>query len=166
MSTPAGEDAVRRTVTVPAAARRAFVVFTDGLATWWPREFTWSGEVLDTIGIEPGPDGLCYERGPHGFTVHWGRVLAWEPPDRLLLTWQISPRRVPEPDPSRASEVEVRFVAEGPERTRVELEHRGFARHGEEADAYRRGMEAGWDQLIDRYAIATEGGERAEVPGR
>jgi uncharacterized protein YndB with AHSA1/START domain len=166
MSTVEGEDVIRRTFTVPVAPERAFAAFTDGLATWWPPEFTWSGDVLDTIGIEPRRDGFCFERGPHGFTVHWGRVLVWEPPGRLVLTWQISPRRVPEPDPARASEVEVRFAAGAGQRTRVELEHRGFRRHGDEGEAYRAGMEGGWDQLVERFAAVLAGGTHNDGPGQ
>jgi uncharacterized protein YndB with AHSA1/START domain len=83
-------------------------------------------------------------------------VLVWEPPRRLVLAWQISPERAPEPDPAKASEVEVRFVAEGPSVTRVELEHRGFERHGAGGAGYRAGMGApqGWPYILDRYAMA------------
>jgi uncharacterized protein YndB with AHSA1/START domain len=151
--TPA-DDAIRRTFTVPATPDRAFALFTDELATWWPPEYTWSQGLLETIAIEPRAGGLCSERGPHGFRIDWGRVLTWSPPERLVFTWQISPERVPEPDPSRASEVEVRFAPDGTERTRVELEHRAFARHGEGADAYRGGMEGGWDHLVARFTAA------------
>ena len=152
--TTAPDDAIRRTFTVPVAADRAFVLFTEGLGTWWPREFTWSQGLLESIAMEPRAGGLCSERGPHGFRVDWGRVLAWEPPERVVFNWQISPQRVPEPDPSRASEVEVRFAADGAQHTGVALEHRAFARHGEGADAYRSGMEGGWDHLVARYTDA------------
>ncbi|HET8726192.1 MAG TPA: SRPBCC domain-containing protein, partial [Alphaproteobacteria bacterium] len=83
-------------------------------------------------------------------------VLAWEPPHRLVLAWQISPRREPEPDPARASEVEVRFASEGPSVTRVAFEHRGFANHGADADGYRAGLDSaqGWTFILDRYAAA------------
>ncbi len=150
------EDEVRRTATLRVPADRAFAVFTDGLAIWWPPEYTWAGDALDTIGIEPREGGRCFERGPHGFWCDWGRVLVWDPPHRLVLSWQISPERVPEPDPAKASEVEVRFVAEGPSACRVELEHRGFERHGEGGAGYRAGMDSaeGWTYILDRYAAA------------
>ena len=69
--TTAPEDAIRRTFTVPVAADRAFALFAEGLGTWWPREFTWSQGLLESIGMEPRAGGLCSERGPHGFTVDW-----------------------------------------------------------------------------------------------
>lgn len=145
---------IQLTVTVAAPAERAFAVFVDDLATWWPKEYTWSQEVLETIAIEPGEGGRCFERGPHGFECDWGRVLVWEPPRRLVFSWQIGPDRVPEPNPARASEVEVRFTPAGESATRVELEHRGFGRHGEGAEPYREGMGSpeGWPLLLERYA--------------
>jgi uncharacterized protein YndB with AHSA1/START domain len=152
---PEPADAVRATVSVPAPRDRAFAVFTDGLGTWWPPEFTWSQDVLDTIGIEPRAGGLCFEIGPHGFRIDWGRVLTWEPPERLAFSWQIGPQRVPEPNPEKASEVEVRFVDDGPWGTRVELRHSRFDRHGEGGDDYRAAMaEQGWPYLLERYAGA------------
>jgi uncharacterized protein YndB with AHSA1/START domain len=154
--TASGEDAIRRATTVAAPLARAFTVFTEGLGGWWPAEYMWSSEVLEEIGIEPRGGGRCYERGPHGFWCDWGRVLAWDPPHRLVFSWQIGPDRTPQPDPARASEVEVRFVEEGETITRVDLEHRAFARHGEEGDSYREGLgsSAGWTRLLDRYAAA------------
>ena len=130
----------------------AFDVFTSRLAEWWVHEFTWSGrEHLDTIGIEPCLGGKAYEIGPHGFRVDWGRVLWWEPPQRLVLSWQIAPDRVPQPDPAHGSEIEVRFR---PHRdgTVVELEHRHFDRHGPAAAGYRGAMTDGWRELLGRYA--------------
>jgi uncharacterized protein YndB with AHSA1/START domain len=147
---------VRLALTVPVGAERAFELFTEGLATWWPREYSWSGEVLEDIGIEAREGGFCFELGPGGFRCDWGTVRAWEPPERLVLAWQIAPSRAPEPNPERASEVEVGFAPEGPERTRVELEHRGFERHGDEAPGYRDALasEQGWPYILDRYAAA------------
>jgi uncharacterized protein YndB with AHSA1/START domain len=141
-------------ITVPLPPDRAFARFTEGMADWWPPEYTWAQQALDAITIEPAEGGRCYERGPYGFSCDWGRVVACEPPARLVFTWQISPQRVPQPDPARASEVEVRFAAEGPGATRVELEHRHFERHGEGADAYRAAMTSrhGWPLLLERFA--------------
>lgn len=150
------QDAVRRSVTVPVPPDRAFTTFTDGMATWWPREYTWSRRTLETIGVEPRVGGHCYEIGPGGFHSDWGTVLAWEPPRRLVLAWQISPTRAPEPDPDRTSEVEVTFEPDGLEATRVEVEHRGFRRHGKGGDDYRAGLAApeGWTLMLERYAAA------------
>ncbi len=140
-------------ITVPVAPDRAFASFTEGMGSWWPPEYTWAQQALEEIAIEPREGGRCFERGPHGFSCDWGRVVAWEPPKRLAFTWQISPQRVPQPDPDRASLVEVRFSAEG-DATRLELEHRDFDRHGEGADGYRAAMESpqGWPFILERFA--------------
>jgi uncharacterized protein YndB with AHSA1/START domain len=150
------EQAIRLSMVVPASLDQAFDIFTAGLANWWPAEYTWSQEVLETIAIEPGEGGHCFERGPHGFRCDWGRVLVWEPPHRLVFTWQISPKREPEPDPAKSSEVEVRFVSEEPSHTRVEFEHRHFARHGEGGAEYRAALDSpqGWPYILDCYAKA------------
>lgn len=140
---------------VPVPADRAYAAFTVDLGSWWPPEFTWSQAGLEWIGIEPRLGGLCTEIGPHGFRVDWGRVLAWEPPDRLVLSWQISPERVPEPDPAKAGEVEVRFAPQGPDATEVAVVHSGFDRHGEGGAAYRAAMaEQGWPLILGRYAAS------------
>jgi uncharacterized protein YndB with AHSA1/START domain len=160
-------DTVRQAVLVGAPLDRAFALFTQGFGTWWPREYTWAREKLDTIAIEPREGGRCFERGPHGFQADWGRVLTWDPPHRLVFRWQISPGREPVPDPDAASEVEVRFEAEDAQSTRVELEHRGFEKHGEGGAGYAAAMgsERGWPLILDRYASAAgelAGGEDAE----
>ncbi|HEX8345851.1 MAG TPA: SRPBCC family protein, partial [Actinoplanes sp.] len=149
-----GEDtmSLRVSVLVEAAPEAAFDAFTTRVHEWWVREFTWSGrDLLDTIGIEPGPGGKAYEIGPHGFRLDWGRVLVWDPPRRVVLAWQIAPDRVPRPDPAQASEVDVSFRQQ-PGGTAVTLEHRHFERHGPDAAGYRRAMTDGWRELLDRYA--------------
>ena len=153
MTPSPADEPIRQAVTVPVPADQAFTTFAD-LARWWPHEYTWAANTLEDIGIEPHEGGHCYERGPNGFTCHWGTVLTWEPPTRLAFAWQISPDRVPEPDPAKASEVEVRFDPNGTDGTRVALEHRAFARHGDAGDAYRQGMASpqGWPLILDRYA--------------
>jgi uncharacterized protein YndB with AHSA1/START domain len=151
---------VTASVTVPVSPEVAFAAFTEKFGQWWPAEYTWSQDVLEEIGIEPGEGGICFERGPHGMRCDWGRVLTWDPPARLRFTWQISPERVPVPDPSKASEVAVRFLAEGTG-TRVELQHRCFERHGEAAADYARGMgsEQGWPLLLERFAVTVRAGD-------
>src|SRR5688572_25840184 len=108
------------------------------------------------IGIEPREGGFAFERGPHGFLVHWGRVTDWEPPDRLVFTWQIAADRSPQPDPAKASEVEVRFTDADDGGTRVAVEHRGWERHGEGAHEYRDGFEqaGAWPLVLERFAAA------------
>ena len=156
------DDATRHELTVEAPPERAFARFAEELGAWWPREYTWSGDALEAIGIEPREGGMCFERGPHGFRCDWGRMLAWEPPDRLVFTWQIGPSREPVPDPARASEVEVRF-APAAEGTRVTLEHRDFARHGDAGPGYRDalGSEQGWPYMLARVAGSAHGADRS-----
>lgn len=150
-----GNGAVRSSVHVPVSAEEAFRVFTEAFGSWWPAAYTWSGEALEAIAIEGGAGGRCFERGPQGFECDWGRVLAWDPPRRVTFAWQISPTRVPEPDPSRASEVDVTF-RDGDGGTTVELVHRGFGHHGEGAAGYRdaMGSEHGWPLILERFAAA------------
>lgn len=154
MGTVTDSKAIHQRVTVECPLEEAFARFVDDLARWWPREYTWSGDVLEKIGIEPREGGMCFEVGPHGFRCDWGRVLAFEPPHRLELSWQIGPNREPVPDEQAASTVELRFAPEGDQATRVEFEHRGFERHGESADAYREALasEQGWPYILGRYA--------------
>lgn len=130
----------------------AFRLFTDGFGRWWPREYTWGGAACAEIGMEPGLGGACREIGPHGFRSDWGRITLWEPPHHLRFTWQIAPDRAPQPDPERASEVEVLFEAQGA-RTRLVLTHAGLARHGAGWEGVRDGMASaqGWPLLLGRY---------------
>jgi uncharacterized protein YndB with AHSA1/START domain len=148
-------EPIRHTLAVPRDPAAAFRLFSDELGRWWPREYTWGQEALEAIGLEPRAGGLCYERGPHGFRCDWGRVLAWEPPHRVALAWQIGPRREPVPDPARASRVEVRFEPDGGG-TRVTLVHDGFERHGDGAAGYREAMASpqGWPYILSRLADA------------
>lgn len=142
------------TVTVEADAGDAFRKFTDELGHWWPKEYTWSGDVLEQMTIEPCVGGHCYEVGPHAFRCDWGRVTAVDAPHRIAFTWQIGASRVPEPDPAAASEVEVTFDAANGASTLVTLEHRGFERHGDDAEHYRDAMasEMGWRRILQQYA--------------
>lgn len=150
---PSSSDSTFHKVDVPLAQRHAFQLFTERFSDWWPAEYTWSQSALDTIGIEPRLNGRCTEVGPRGFQMDWGRVLAWEPPERLIITWQIGPSRVPQPDPTNASTVEFRFHESGPNATRLILEHHDFRNHGDGAEEYRDAMasEYGWPYILDRY---------------
>lgn len=149
-------DAINAGVTVPLGTDAAFTMFVDELTLWWPREYTWSGQVLDTIAIEPRPNGRCFERGPHGFECDWGRVVEVERGSSIAFLWQISPSRAPEPDPSKASLVRVRFADAGSDGTHVELTHDGFDNHGSDSTAYRDGMASakGWPWILARYGHA------------
>jgi uncharacterized protein YndB with AHSA1/START domain len=150
------QTTIRHVLTVSRPPGAAFSLFTEQLGRWWPREYTWSQDVLDEIGIEPRAEGMCYELGPHGFRCDWGRVLLWQPPHRIVFSWQISPRREPVPDPARVSVVEVRFEARTEGGTEVILEHREFERHGAGAEDYRAAMASpqGWPHILRRFAAA------------
>lgn len=138
MTTQATDTAVRTSITVDAPQDRAFDVFTKGIGTWWPPEHHILQAELAEMVFEPRVGGNVYDRGVDGSECRWARVLAYEPPNRVVFSWDISLQWRIEPDPNKTSEIEVRFVPEGPERTRVELEHRNLDRHGE-----------GWEQMRD-----------------
>lgn len=146
-------EAVRRTITVAATQERAFRVFAEQFGTWWPKKYSiGAAEQADFI-VEPKVGGRWYEVGVDGTECDTGRVTAYEPFDRLALAWHLDGSWKYDPDPGHASEVEVRFIAEGDGRTRVELEHRGFERHGAGAPAVRGGVDSpgGWDYCLAGY---------------
>jgi uncharacterized protein YndB with AHSA1/START domain len=154
MSTPAEATRVRHEVVVEAAIERAFSVFTSDFGAFKPREHNMLGvDIAETI-FEPHVGGRLYDRGVDGSECRWARVLAYEPPDRVVISWDISPQWQIESDPDKTSEVEVRFIAETPERTRVVLEHRNLDRHLEGWEAVREGVdsESGWPLYLQRYA--------------
>ncbi len=159
MSTQAEQTAIRTSITVEAPIERAFAVFVEDFDRVKPREHNMLGADIAETVFEPRAGGHIYDRGVDGSECRWARVLAYEPPDRVVFTWDISPHWRLEDDPERASEVEVRFVAETPERTRVELEHRHLDRHGEGWEGLRAGVESpdGWPLYLNRYADVVSG---------
>jgi uncharacterized protein YndB with AHSA1/START domain len=154
MNTQASDTSIRHSVVVEAPIERAFSVFTDGFGSFKPREHNLLDAPIAETVFEPHVGGHIYDRGVDGSECRWARVLVYEPPNRVVFSWDISPRWQLEPDPDKTSEVDVRFVAEGPERTRVELEHRNLDRHGEGWESERDGVdgEAGWPLYLDRFA--------------
>jgi len=131
---------VVREVVVDAPLDLAFDVFVE--QSWWPVATHHLAEPAGTrVVLEPFVGGRWYEVSADGHETDWGTVLAWQPPHRLLLTWQIAPGWTYEPDPAKASEIEVRFTAEDPERTRVTLAHRHLERYGEHAERMRQVLE-------------------------
>jgi len=146
-------DVIKLTFNIPVSVEQAFEVFTNELDSWWPKEYTWSGRVLDTVKIEPFQGGRCFERGPHGFECDWGRVLTWAPPNQIIFTWQISPDRVPEPDPEKVSEVELSFSETANEKTFLKFEHRNLNKHGENAESYKQALNSpqGWLYIFNCY---------------
>ncbi len=153
MSTQAQAASIKLEIVVQAPVERAFAVFVEDFDRIKPREHNLLGvDVAETV-LEPRVGGHIYDRGVDGSECRWARVLAYEPPDRIVFSWDISPRWRLETDPGRASEVEVRFVSETPERTRVELEHRHLDRHGEGWESARDGVagDGGWPLYLGRY---------------
>ena len=153
MSTQAQATSVRSEIVVDAPVERAFAVFTEQFDRIKPREHNMLGvDIAETV-FEPRVGGSIYDRGVDGSECRWARVLACEPPERVVFSWDIGPTWQIETDPGRASEVEVRFVSESPERTRVELEHRHIDRHGDGWEGLREGVRAdqGWPLYLQRY---------------
>src|SRR5436190_14683375 len=144
--TQAADVVVRRQIVVQAPIERAFTVFTARFGDFKPPEHNLLGAAVAETVFEPKVGGHIYDRGVDGSECRWARVLAYEPPDRVVFSWDISPRWQLESDPDLTSEVEVRFVAESADRTRVELEHRNLDRHGDGWEQEREGVggDQGW----------------------
>jgi uncharacterized protein YndB with AHSA1/START domain len=158
-SAPSGDpNSVRKVLSVRAPQAVAWRVFTQQLATWWPldRYTIGNSKAVDAI-IEPVVGGRWFERGEDGSTRDWGRVLAWEPPGRLVLSWDITADW--QFDPSLHTEIEIVFVAEGANRTRVELEHRRLDRYGARRDEMREIFDKGgdWGRVLGMFARVAEG---------
>jgi uncharacterized protein YndB with AHSA1/START domain len=154
MTTQASDTATRHSIVVEAPIERAFSVFTDGFGTFKPREHNMlQVEIAETV-FETHVGGNIYDRGVDGSECRWARVLAYEPPDRVVFSWDISPQWQIETDLDKTSEVEVRFIAEASDRTRVELEHRNLDRHGPGWEAERDGVagDGGWPLYLERFA--------------
>jgi uncharacterized protein YndB with AHSA1/START domain len=145
---------VRKDLTVPASIEEAFRVFTDRFGDFKPREHNLLGAPIAATVFEGRVGGHIYDRGEDGTECHWARILVWEPPTRVVFSWDIGPTWQVETDPERTSEVEVRFTAEGPAQTRVELEHRNLDRHGPGWEGVRAGIDGdgGWPLYLARYA--------------
>jgi len=152
--TQAADTVVRKEIVVEAPIERAFRVFTDRFGDFKPREHNLLAAPIAETTFEPRVGGHIFDRAEDGRECRWARILAYEPPTRVVFSWDIGPTWQLESDPANASEVEVRFVAEGPTRTRVELEHRHIDRHGPGWDAVHDGVDgdAGWPLYLTRYA--------------
>ncbi|MBI3516310.1 MAG: SRPBCC domain-containing protein [Proteobacteria bacterium] len=142
---------VRRTLTVTASPATAFDAFTADIGLWWPKSHHVSAVEPETVVIEARTGGRWFERAPGGVECDVGKVLAWEPPARLLLAWQLDANFRYQPD--LVTEVEVRFIAEG-DATRVEFEHRNLERFGAHAETVRGkiGAPQGWTAILNLYA--------------
>jgi uncharacterized protein YndB with AHSA1/START domain len=145
---------VRRQIVVEAPIERAFTVFTERFGDFKPPEHNLLGAAIAETVFEPKVGGHIYDRAVDGSECRWARVLAYEPPDRVVFSWDISPQWQLETDPDNTSEVEITFVAETPRRTRVELEHRNLDRHGPGWQSVSDGVahDEGWPLYLTRYA--------------
>jgi uncharacterized protein YndB with AHSA1/START domain len=151
---------VRRQIVVEAPVDRAFHVFTQQFGAFKPAEHNLLAAPIAETVFEPRVGGDIYDRGTDGSECHWARVLVYDPPQRVVFSWDIGPTWQIETDPDRTSEVEVTFLAEGPGRTRVELEHRNLDRHGPGWEAVSGGVghDQGWPLYLERYAALLAGG--------
>jgi uncharacterized protein YndB with AHSA1/START domain len=157
--TQAAAQVVRRHIVVDAPVEEAFAVFTGRFGDFKPREHNLLAAPIAETVFEPRVGGHIYDRATDGTECRWARVLAYEPPDRVVFSWDIGPSWQVETEPDHTSEVEVRFVPETPQRTRVELEHRNLDRHGPGWEAVRDGVahDEGWPRYLDRYAALVGG---------
>jgi uncharacterized protein YndB with AHSA1/START domain len=156
MTTQHQAASVQTQIVVEAPIERAFSVFTEQFDSIKPREHNMLDVEIAESVFEAREGGRIYDRGVDGSECRWARVLAFEPPHRLLFSWDISPRWQLETDPNRTSEVEIRFTELGPSSTRVRLEHRHLERHGDGWEAERDSVsgDEGWPLYLSRYAEA------------
>lgn len=161
MTTTDDLTTVRQQITVDVPQDRAFHVFTEQFDGVKPKEYNLLPVDIEETVLEPRAGGDVYDRGVDGSTCRWARVLAFEPPERLVISWDLTAQWQVETDPARCSEVEISFVAVGESRTRVELEHRHLDRHGAGWEEYAAAVGGGWPAFLDNFRglIAAEGTE-------
>ena len=146
---------VRKNIRVNASQAHAFEVFTSGLGRWWPRKATIGKAPMKTVVLEPQLGGRWYELSEDGSQADVGKILVWEPPHRFVVSWDLNAHW--KPDPAIGSEVEIRFVADGPNATLVELEHRKFEQMGAEAGAsMRKDVDGGWPGMLEHFRKEVE----------
>lgn len=155
MSSAPSIPPISATVTVAVPIEKAFQIFTESFGTWWPADYYIGAAKMADVLLEPRAGGRWYEKGVDGSECDWGTVLVWQPPHRLVVTWQINGRWEYDPEPAHASEVEVRFTADGPGQTIVELEHRHLDRLVEgQAMHDAIGAGGGWSGVLASYGKA------------
>jgi uncharacterized protein YndB with AHSA1/START domain len=153
-TTQTQDTTVTASISVDASAARAFETFTADIGSWWPADHHVLEAELAEMVFEPRVGGAVIDRGVDGSECRWARVLAYDPPRRLVISWDIALNWQVESNPEKTSEVEVRFIPQGPERTLVELEHRGIDRHGEGWEKMHEavGSPNGWDAGMRAFA--------------
>jgi len=145
-------------MSVNVPIERAFKVFTERMGAWWPQTHHVGGTPFKDILIDQRAGGRWYEINANGEECIWGSVLTWEPPKKVVLSWHLQPDWSFSPDFAKASEVALEFIAEGPEKTRLEFEHRHLERHGAGWESMREKVSApgGWPMILDCYLQATK----------
>lgn len=141
---------VLHSVEVKAPPARAFELFTSHMGKWWPKGKTLAPKPHADVVIEPHPGGRWYERDIDGNEIQWGQVLAWEPPGRVLLGWQLDAQW--HYDPNFLTELELSFAALAGGGTRVTLEHRNLERYGAHAEEYAGKLRGGWPTFVEHFA--------------
>jgi uncharacterized protein YndB with AHSA1/START domain len=156
-------ESIRREVVVSASQQTAFEVFTAGMTSWWPAEHHIGSAPIEEVVIEPEAGGRWYTRHIDGSESYTGVVTAWDPPERLVVTWQIGADWKYHAD--LVTTVELRFIAEAPDRTRVALEHRDLERFGEQAEHMRQVFSApdAWDSTLERFAAGAAAAAEASA---
>ncbi|WP_134090895.1 SRPBCC domain-containing protein [Olivibacter sp. XZL3] len=139
---------IQKKIMFDASLKKSLEIFLSDLGSWWPKEYTWSKEELVALKVNPTVNGFFTEIGPYGFQCDWGRIINFEE-QAFTFLWQMGPDRVPEPNPDKASEVEISFSEDDGYTTMI-LTHRNFAKHGEKGGAYQEMMDApeGWDYIL------------------
>jgi hypothetical protein len=146
---------VRKQVFVKTPIEHAFEVFTSGLSRWWPTTHGVGKKPIEKVVLEPRLGGRWLEIAEDGTETPVATIVVWEPPHRFVMLWQISAQW--KPDLAMKSEVDVRFTAEGPEATHVELVHHKFETMGDEAGAsMRKDVDGGWPGLMARFVEEAE----------
>ena len=158
MTVGATETAVSTSIVVEAPIERAFAVFTEDIGSWWPPDHHLLEAELAEMVFETHEGGHVLDRGVDGSECRWARVLVYEPPSRFVISWDINTAWKLETDLERTREVEVWYAPEGPDRTRVELEHRNLDRHGDGWEQMRDavGSDEGWPAGLRAFAARLE----------
>jgi uncharacterized protein YndB with AHSA1/START domain len=146
---------VRKSIRVKASQAHSFEVFTSGLGRWWPRTHSIGTAPVKAVVMETRLGGRWYQLGEDGSQATVGKILLWEPPNRFVISWDINSQW--KADLTVSSEVEVRFVADGPDATLVELEHRKFEQMGAQAGEKMRGdVDGGWPAMLEHFRTEAE----------
>lgn len=146
---------VRKSIRVNASPTHAFDVFTSGLGRWWPRDKGIGKMPMKAAVMEPRLGGRWYELAEDGTETNVGKIIVWEPPHRFVMTWDINSQW--KPDTTIGSEIEVKFIPDGANATRVELEHRKFEQMGaEQGETMRNAVDGGWPGMLERFKTEAE----------